>query len=883
LHFAAALDLADIAASIVARGASADLKNKDNATPENLVASANTRSVLETAIRQRPAIRALRQNSFVSNSVFKQNMQNNNNSRMTKMRVPEYSSKDRFTELKRLAESSASGSDQRTVTMKDVNNYIRPGMLEQKKKGLSLEEQQREERIQQAKRRAEVEQLVTKKVVNTSRFVTERSKSTPNITISPVPTPALPSPDEDHGDERKFSALKGKSYVSTSVFRQQSLDSEDSEERSPTSAALDENESIQDGHLVHLNVGDDYDDQSEDDQELLAEEPDEYYDDNVEEDEVNEDDDYLSTEEYEAVGNSHVTAEPEEANHHDAVVAATTTASAEDDHHMEVILDDYTYEDTTKSNENLISTPAEATPVNEPAEAVIYQQPKVAERNIRDSVPHPIKLFGLDGNDADNLQLAFNKIVITPAQEPTNRKDHFEAEPTFLRPRSNSNASAISNNSIVHDILPVVLETESPWDLGELTRKTSLSELQDSKRLQSTTLDDHLQFASDTASMLDVSFPSSRLNFDDETMSFRSFGEPEKPDIAVKMLPQSPSPDPYGSMAVAPTSTYTRKSSTDEPKAPSVTSVNSARSKPEATSSSSSVGALKIDTRNITFSKSTGLTNLSIAPSIRRKPIGLMPEKTKSETIPRSQERSSSRQGNYRIDDDDDVPLSATNRSPPAIESSENKPSLRQIRTGASHLRGKLLVRICRFNVEPTLILPKEPFHLRCILTDGKNEYQSQYTQLGNEIDINQGCLISAYPDMKFRLSLQARPDAYVKPRKQLTRLLSTAARKSTNTVLNLVNKEDGHFGQTRIQLRSVAHLCRNSLYTAAFDCYNNWSAVSKTGTKGSAVRDNLVVVGNLVLQLYFIPFVEGVRVSMKAERRSEGSSSTIQSMFAHL
>jgi ubiquitin len=160
------------------------------------------------------------------------------------------------------------------------------------------------------------------------------------------------------------------------------------------------------------------------------------------------------------------------------------------------------------------------------------------------------------------------------------------------------------------------------------------------------------------------------------------------------------------------------------------------------------------------------------------------------------------------------------------------------------------------------LIMPKDTLHIRCILTDGRNEYQSQYTPLGQEIDINQGCLITAYPDMKFRLSLQARPDAYSKPKKQLTRLLSTAAKKPTNVVTNMINKDDGHFGQTRIQLRSVAHLCRNSLYTAAFDCYNNWSMVSKSSTKASAVRDNLVVVGNLVLQLYFIPHVEGTRVS---------------------
>jgi len=868
LHYAVALDIPDIAASIVARGASADLKNKDNATPENLVASANTRSVLETAIRQRPAIRALRQNSFVSNSVFKQNIQNSNTNRMTKTRVPEYSSKNRFTELKRLAESSASASDQRVVTMKDVNNYIRPGMLEQKKKGLSLEEQQREERIQQAKRRAEVEQLVTKKVVNTSRFVTERSKSTPNITTvtSTTAVPPVPTSAENEQDgERKFSALKEKSYVSTSVFRQHSMDSDDSEECSPTHKH--ENGSLTEEQLANLNVGGHYDEEDvmDDQQEvLLAEEPGEYYHEEHEEEE-----EYASLEEYETVEES------QQADHQ--VVAQEEPSGdrhAQDDHeherdivverdeHPEISLDDNAYDhdhgdDNDNDNDQLTSSPTVEIPVDEEQDELtdVYEQPKVAERNIRDSVPHPIKLFGLD--DAADFQLTFDKIVITPAatQETTDGNDHLTSEPSFLRPRSGSNASAVSNNSIVHDIQPAVSEIASSWNLDPYTRKSSMT-IVDQQDTKGTTLDDDSHLTSDTASILDVSFPSSQLNFDDEIMSFRSFEELDKPNITLKTLPQTPQRDLYGSTSVANTSTYTSKQSSDEASRPSLSSVDSSSSKSKA-----STPALQIDAKNITFSKSTGLTNLPIAPSIRRKPIGLMPEKTKSETIPRTQDRSSSRQGSYAIDDDD-VPLSATRRSPPTLENSDSsKPSLRHIRSNVSHLRGKLLVRICRFNVEPTLTMPKEPFYLRCILTDGRNEYQSQYTQLGNEIDINQGCLISAYPDMKFRLSLQARPDAYDRPKKQLQRLLSTAARKPANTVLNLVNKEDGHFGQTRIQLRSIAHLCRNSLYTAAFDCYNNWSAISKTGAKSNAARDNLVVVGNLVLQLFFIPYVEGVRL----------------------
>ncbi|KAI9286020.1 hypothetical protein BC943DRAFT_351849 [Umbelopsis sp. AD052] len=860
LHFAAALDLADIAASIVARGASTDLKNRDNATPESLVASANTRTVLEAAIKQRPAIKALRQNSLVSNSVFKQNLQNTGNSRMAKTRIPEYSSKDRFTELRRLAESSATGSDQRTVTKKDISNYIQPGMLEQKKKGLSMEEVQREERIRQAKRRAEVEQLVTKKVVNTSRFVTERSKSTPYIATATPDQHVSPSTTTADGSERKFSALKEKSYVSTSVFRQQSAESDDAEERSPTSIFPDADDVIHDEQLIHLKIGDqhiyeagsnamseDLGEEEEYEEASIAEEPEAYYN---EEEDMNED--YVSTEEYENV------AEQEENDVEVDMVEDNVTEDIES--HGDSLDDDIKEE--AEEVEPSVTEPVEDTITDLPEEAEDFRQPKVTERNIRDSVPYPIKLLGLDDNDPEALNAAFQRIIITPAQDIAEESDRFDHETTLLRPRSYSGSSAVSNNSIVHDVEPAVSDTATQWDTGVMTLESSMTKVdpQDNK-FHSASNDDDDQFISDTASILDISFPSSRLNFDDDVISFKSFDDQAKSSSSFldKTLPQKPERDYFGSISVARTSTYTRKASTDSDR-PSLSSLETKSTARSGSGASPSGSDLRIDTGSITFSKSTGLTDLPISKAIRRKPIGLVPEKTKSEVIPRSQERSTSRQGSYLIDDDD-VPLSATSKSPPALKSQEGKPSLRSIRPQVSHLRGKLLVRICRFNVEPTLIMPKEPFHLRCILTDGKNEYQSQYTQLGNEIDINQGCLISAFPDMKFRLSLQARSDAYVKPKKQLTRLLSTAARKQSNTVLNLVNKDDGHFGQTRIQLRSIAHLCRNSLYTAAFDCYNNWSAISKAGSKANAVRDNLVVVGNLVLQLYFIPFVDGVRL----------------------
>lgn len=859
MHYAAALDLADIAATIVARGASIDLKNRENATPENLVASANTRAVLEAAIRQRPAIKALRQNSLVSNSVFKQNLQNTGNSRMAKTRIPEYSSKDRFTELRRLAESSATGSDQRVVTKKDVNNYIRPGMLEQKKKGLSMEEVQREERIRQAKRRAEVEQLVTKKVVNTSRFVTERSKSIPDLAAVASDHHISPSTSPAHGSERKFSALKEKSYVSTSVFRQQSADSDDVEESSLTGKFQDTNDDVPEEQLVHLKIGEDHtyepvsnamstDEGVEYEEAAVAEEPETYYDD---EEDMN--DGYVSTEEYGAV------ADQEEMDDETDFVEDTAIANDQTDSD---ILDSYATEEA-EENEPSVTEPVEDTMADLPEEIEDFRQPKITERNIRDSVPHPIKLLGLDENDPDALNAAFQKIIITPAQETASQSDHFDNENTLLRPRSNSSSSAISTNSIVRDVEHAVTNTATQWDAGSMPLESTMVMVDQQDKSNRTSNDDDDQFISDTASILDISFPSSRLNFDDDVISFRSFDDSQKRSSSLldKTLPQKPERDYFGSISVTRTSTYGRQASTDSDR-PSLASLETKSTVQSGAGSSSSGSDLRIDTGSITFSQSTGLTNLPISQSIRRKPIGLVPEKTKSEVIPRLQERSTSRQGSYLIDDDD-VPLSATSRSPPAFnKNQEGKTSLRSVRPQVSHLRGKLLVRICRFNVEPTLTMPKEPFHLRCILTDGKNEYQSQYTQLGNEIDINQGCLISAFPDMKFRLSLQARSDAYVKPKKQLTRLLSTAARKQSNTVLNLVNKEDGHFGQTRIQLRSIAHLCRNSLYTAAFDCYNNWSAISKAGSKANAVRDNLIVVGNLVLQLYFIPHVDGVRVS---------------------
>lgn len=866
MHYAAAMDLADIIASIIARGASPDLKNKDNATAESLITSAQTKAVFDMAMRQRPAIRALRQNSLVSNSVFKQNMPNSPANRTNKARIPEYSSKDRFTELRRLAETSAAGSDQKVAIKKDVNNYIRPGMLEQKKKGLSQEEQQREERMQQARRRVDVEQLVTKKAVNTNRFVTERSKSSASI---PTPSSSGPSPTsaEPEADHAKFSKLKEKSYVSTSIFRQHSADSDEAEV-APTEV---ENVSEED-QLSQLNVGDNLqeeifqvesNDQADKLADVLSDEPESMIDAPME---VNEADDSnepqysISGADSGSIENETYEDEDDMDNHADDTEIMEESLDFSQDDQEE-------FEHPAMADSALTGTLIEDEPTAVAGgEAKVFYQPPIIEAeddHVQDSAIQSIP----DDSQGKVLEAAFDHIVITPANEKTNGEESVsQVENTFLRPRSHSVASAKSDVATVEELHPEILESASAhWDAAALLRKTSMTfdkqydgddaEVPESQRQRQNNI------LSDSASMLDVSFPSSTLNFEDGIMTYRTLNEPEKQ----KELEQNAERDHYGSISVANTSTYPAKQSADASDVPTLPSFDSQTVRSSSASViSSSTRNLKLDTNNITFSKSTGLTNLSITPSIRRKPVGGIPEKTKSESIPRSKDRIPPRQGSYAVDDDDDVPLSASARKSPSlfdVDSSEHK--LPSIRPSVSHLRGKLLVRICRFNIEPTLIMPKDPLHVRCILTDGRNEYQSQYTPLGQEIDINQGCLISAYPDMKFRLSLQARPDAHVKPKKQLTRLLSTAAKKPTNIVTNMINKEDGHFGQTRIQLRSVAHLCRNSLYTAAFDCYNNWSAVPKTSSKASAVRDNLVVVGNLVLQLYFIPHVEGTRVSL--------------------
>ncbi|KAG2176497.1 hypothetical protein INT43_005737 [Umbelopsis isabellina] len=865
MHYAAAMDLSDIIASIIARGASPDLKNKDNATAESLITSAQTRAVFDMAMRQRPAIRALRQNSLVSNSVFKQNMPNNPANRTNKARIPEYSSKDRFTELRRLAETSATGSDQKVAVKKDVNNYIRPGMLEQKKKGLSQEEQQREERMQQARRRVDVEQLVTKKAVNTNRFVTERSKSSASI---PTPTSSGPSPTstEPEADYAKFSKLKEKSYVSTSIFRQHSADSDEAEV-----AATEVENANEEDQLSQLNVGDslqeeifqvESNEQADKLADVLSDEPESMVDAPME---VNEfDDDNGAQYSISGADSSFIENETYEEHkddldsHADGIEITEQTLDFSHDNQEEI---DHPATADSAVTETLDMVEP-TTVVGE--EAKVFYQPPITEAE-NDNVQESAIPYIPDDSQGMVLESAFDQIVITPANEKANDEESvLQVENTFLRPRSHSVASAKSDVATVEELHPEILDAASAhWDAATLLRKSSMTfDNQfdgDDAELAEPLRQKQNNILSDSASMLDVSFPSSNLNFEDEMMTYRSLNEPEKQ----KELEDNYDRDHYGSISVANTSTYPAKQSGDASDVPTLPSfdTHTVRSSSASVKSSSSSN-LKLDTKNITFSKSTGLTNLSITPSIRRKPVGGVPEKTKSESIPRSKDRIPPRQGSYAVDDDDDVPLSASARKSPSLfdmDSSEHK--LPSIRPSVSHLRGKLLVRICRFNIEPTLIMPKDPLHIRCILTDGRNEYQSQYTPLGQEIDINQGCLISAYPDMKFRLSLQARPDAHVKPKKQLTRLLSTAAKKPINVVTNMINKEDGHFGQTRIQLRSVAHLCRNSLYTAAFDCYNNWSMVPKTSSKASAVRDNLVVVGNLVLQLYFIPHVEGTRL----------------------
>ncbi|KAI8072352.1 hypothetical protein BC940DRAFT_292382 [Gongronella butleri] len=153
---------------------------------------------------------------------------------------------------------------------------------------------------------------------------------------------------------------------------------------------------------------------------------------------------------------------------------------------------------------------------------------------------------------------------------------------------------------------------------------------------------------------------------------------------------------------------------------------------------------------------------------------------------------------------------------------------------------GKLYVHVNGVH-DVLLPMPKDRTQVRCVISDGKYEYMSRYETLSHDMSFDYECIIDSHPDMIVTLSLHVRPD-YVM-RKPLTRLFSTH-RKRKGSLSAYVSHEDGAIGQTRFAVRDMLRACHKHSYLATFHCFNAWHTKDATNpsnysTTASSVAAN--------------------------------------------
>ncbi|ORX48748.1 hypothetical protein DM01DRAFT_173790 [Hesseltinella vesiculosa] len=201
--------------------------------------------------------------------------------------------------------------------------------------------------------------------------------------------------------------------------------------------------------------------------------------------------------------------------------------------------------------------------------------------------------------------------------------------------------------------------------------------------------------------------------------------------------------------------------------------------------------------------------------------------------------------------------------------SPSRSPSISSQSSAKSHTNGhgKLYVRVN--GVHDVLVpMPKERTQVRCVISDGKYEYMSRYESLAPEISFDYECIIDiSKPDTIVNLSLHVRPD-YVM-RKPLTRLFSTS-RKRKGSLSSYVSHEDGAIGQTRFAVSDMLRACYKHSYLASFHCFNAWhtkSPSSHSPKSAEPVDDGsdagvLKVIANFDVELLYLPVTDPSAVS---------------------
>ncbi|KAI8888488.1 hypothetical protein K501DRAFT_329837 [Backusella circina FSU 941] len=168
--------------------------------------------------------------------------------------------------------------------------------------------------------------------------------------------------------------------------------------------------------------------------------------------------------------------------------------------------------------------------------------------------------------------------------------------------------------------------------------------------------------------------------------------------------------------------------------------------------------------------------------------------------------------------------------------------------------QGKLHVHI-RGVQDIKLPLPKEPTLVRCVVSDGRFEYMTDYKILDTDIEFDHKCSIDIYPGMSITVSLHVHPDYISVPKAPP---LMSLLRKQRNCFSNYISKVDGAIGLAFCDISNCLPVCHEEYYRASICCFNTWYARSfierHTRKRNTLNEDLLDIAGKFDLDMFYSP-----------------------------
>ncbi|KAF7731591.1 Bud site selection protein bud4 [Apophysomyces ossiformis] len=218
LHLASFLDLPNVVAQLMEKGASPNIPNDMGYFPKDVCQPEMLRLLDPPEDEQTDEEEGKEEENVQNRTQVPKKVDN-------RMR-PNYATNDRFKQLRQLAESPA---EKKAVVdrQNSTRRYFRPGHVEERKKKVLNDEEEAELEKQRLARQQEVARLAQKSAVKNNPLLKKLEKQqvephTPEKQVSALQKYLAVAQAADHmkRQSKVISSLQNKSYVSSSVFRQ---------------------------------------------------------------------------------------------------------------------------------------------------------------------------------------------------------------------------------------------------------------------------------------------------------------------------------------------------------------------------------------------------------------------------------------------------------------------------------------------------------------------------------------------------------------------------------------------------------------------------------------------------------------------------------------